>query len=282
MADYRRILNLLLQGRSYREIVAAVGCSHRNVATASRVIAELGITAERLEGMSEAELIALFPDGRTRVSLEYDLPEYSRVVGSMRHNPHFTLLQGWRGYVDSGSELRKYGYSQYCHLFNEYALRHDIVATLHHEPGRAMFVDWAGDTIPIVDAVSGETVKAYLFVAVLPFSGYLFVRAFLSMRLEAWLNAHVNAFEFYGGVAQITVPDNALTATHRKTRGDPARFVNDRYRQLADHYGTAIVPARVARPRDKAAVEAAVNTVNNRVIGYRRSQLVIATPTSLA
>ena len=268
MADYRRILRLLLQGRSYREIAAAVGCSHRDVATARRVSREEGITAERLAGMPEAELMVLFPDGRSRVSEEYASPDFSRVADSMRRNRHFTLLQAWRSYMGSGSGRRRYGYSQYCHLFNEYASRHDIVATLHHEPGRALFVDWAGDTIPIVDAVSGETVKAYLFVAVLPFSGYLFVRAFTSMRLEAWIDAHVSAFEFYGGVAQITVPDNALTATHRKQRGDAARFVNDRYRQLADHYGTAIVPARVAKPRDKAAVESAVATVNKRVIGY--------------
>ncbi|MBA3890484.1 MAG: IS21 family transposase, partial [Gemmatimonadaceae bacterium] len=257
---------MLFQGRSYREIVAAVGCSHRDVATARRAIAERGITAEQLAGMSETELMAVFPDGRSRVRGEYDVPVFSRVARSMRRNPHFTLLQAWRSYVGSGSEGRKYAYSQYCHLFNEYALRHDIVATLHHEPGRAMFVDWAGDTIPVVDAVNGETVRAYVFVAVLPFSGYVFVRAFASMRMDAWLDAHVGAFEFYGGVPQITVPDNALTATHRKKRGDAARFVHDRYRQLADHYGTAIVPARVAKPRDKAAVESAVHTVNKRVI----------------
>ena len=250
MADYRRILGLLLQGRSYREIVVAVGCSHRDVAAARRAMAERGITAERFSVMSETELLVLFPDGRTRVSGEYDSPDFSRVADSMRRNRHFTLLQAWRSYVGVGSKRRKYGYSQYCHLFNEYALRHDIVATLHHEPGRAMFVDWAGDTIPVVDAVSGETSKAYVFVAVLPFSGYVFVRACASMRMEAWISAHVSAFEFFAGVAQITVPDNALTATHRKERGDAARFVNDRYRQLADHYGTAIVPARVAKPRD--------------------------------
>jgi hypothetical protein len=75
------------------------------------------------------------------------VPDFSRVAGSMRRNRHFTLLQAWRSYVGVGSGRRKYGYSQYCHLFNEYALRHDIVATLHHEPGRSMFVDWAGDTI---------------------------------------------------------------------------------------------------------------------------------------
>jgi transposase len=268
MADYRRILGLLFQGRSYREIVAAVGCSHRDVASARRAIEEQGVTAEQLAGMAETDLLGLFPDGRSRVSGEYDPPDFARAASSMRHNQHFTLLQAWRSYVSWESGRRKYGYAQYCHLFNEYAVRHDIVATLHHEPGRAVFVDWAGDTIPIVDAVSGETVKAYLFVAVLPFSGYLFVRAFTNMRMDTWISAHVSAFEFFVGVPQITVPDNALTATHRKKRGDAARFVTDRYRQFADHYGTAIVPARVDKPRDKAAVESAVNTVNKRIIGY--------------
>ena len=105
MADYRRILWLLLQGRSYREIAAAVGCSHRDVATARRVLGEEGLTAERLADMPEAELMVLFPDGRSRVSEEYASPDFSRVVSSMRHNPHFTLLQAWRSYVGSGSGL---------------------------------------------------------------------------------------------------------------------------------------------------------------------------------
>jgi transposase len=196
----------------------------------------------------------------------------------MRSNPHFTLLQSWRGYVASASELRKYGYSQYCHLFGEYATRNDLVATLHHEPGRAMFVDWAGDTIRLVDAAGGQVVPAYLFVAALPFSGCVYCRAFTDMRTDAWITAHVGAFEHFGGVVQILVPDNASTATYRKKRGDAARFVNDRYRQMADHYGCAIVPARVRKPRDKAAVESAVNTINKRVIGY----LIEETWTTLA
>ncbi|MEI2641453.1 MAG: IS21 family transposase [Candidatus Nanopelagicales bacterium] len=139
---------------------------------------------------------------------------------------------------------------------------------LHHEPGRAMFVDWAGDTVAIADAVTGEVVKAYLFVAVLPFSGMVFCRGFTTMGMDSWIAGHVEAFTAFGGAPQLVVPDNALTATHRKTRGEPARFVTDRYQQMADHYGTAIVPTRVRKPRDKAAVESAVNTVNKRVIGY--------------
>lgn len=268
MADYRSIMTLLFQGRSYREIVDAVGCSHRDVATARTAIKGRGLTAQRLSEMLDEDLAGLFPDGRQKVSGGYDSPDFARVVASFKSNPHFTLLRSWRTYVGSASELRKYGYSQYCHLFGEYAARNDLVATLHHEPGRAMFVDWAGDTIPVVDVVTGQVVKAYLFVAVLPFSGYVFCRAFTDMRIDAWIHAHVGAFAFISGATQLVVPDNALTATHRKQRGDAARFVNERYRQMADHYGCAIVPARVRKPRDKAAVESAVNTVNMRVIGY--------------
>ena len=83
----------------------------------------------------------------------------------------------------------------------------DLVATLRHEPGRAMLVDWAGDTINVVDAVTGEAQRAYLFVAVLPFSGAVFCYASVNMKSEAWLDAHLRAFSFFGGVTQIIVPD---------------------------------------------------------------------------
>ena len=278
MADYRRILGLLLQGHSYRAVAGVVGCSQREVATAKRAILERGLTAERLSGLSDLDLVAWFPDGRSRVSADYDLPDFARVVASMRRNPHFTLLLAWRSYAGAVSGQRKYAYSQYCHLFNEYALKHDLVATLHHEPGRVMFVDWAGDTIPVVDAITGAVAKAYVFVAALPFSGLTFAWAYASMRMDAWLDGHIKAFAYCGGVPQLVVPDNALTATHRKQRGDAARFVNDRYRQLADHYGAAILPARVRRPRDKAAVESAVNTTNKRVLGYLLEEVWTALP----
>ena len=266
MADYRRILTLLLQGHSYRAVARLVGCSHRDVATATRAIEERGITIEGLGSVTELELVEWFPDGRSAVSADYDTPDFGRVTMSMRRNPHYTLLLAWRSYATAASERRKYAYSQYCHLFNEYALKHDLVATLHHVPGRVMFVDWAGDTIPILDAVSGAITRANLFVAVLPFSGLVFAWAYPNMRMEAWLDGHIRSFDFWGGVPQLIVPDNALTATHQRERGDAARFVHDRYRQLADHYGAAVLPARVRRPRDKAAVEAAIATLNVRVL----------------
>jgi hypothetical protein len=213
MADYRKILVLLLEGRSFWQVVEIAGCSHRAVARVRLEMQERGITAA--DSVSDADLAGWFPDGRRKVSAEYDQPDLARVLASMKANRHFTLLLAWRRYVDTKDVGKKYGYSQFCALFTDYVRSHDLVAVLNHEPGRAMLVDWAGDTIDLADAVTGETTRAVLFVAVLPFSGMMFCRAFLDMKSPAWLDAHVQAFAFLGGVPQIIVPDNPTTATNR-------------------------------------------------------------------
>ena len=204
MANYRAVLELVLAGHGYSEIVEIVGCSRRDVSRVKQVIAEHGVSSAA--AVTDADLVGWFPDGRRRVSGEYDQPDLERVLVSMKRNRHFTLLLAWRRYADAKSPARKYGYSQFCALFADYVHTHDLVATLHHEPGRAMLVDWAGDTVAVVDAVTGEITRAVLFVAVLPFSGVLFCRAFENMRSEAWLDAHERALAFYGGVSQIVVP----------------------------------------------------------------------------
>lgn len=266
MANYRAIVELVLAGRSYGEIVDVARCSRRDVARAKEVIAEHAVVSAAAVG--DADLAAWFPDGRRRVSAQYEQPDFARVLSSMRGNRHYTLLLGWRRYTDGDGGGRRYGYSQFCALFAEYVRANDLVATLRHEPGRAMLVDWAGDTLDLVDAVTGEVGKAVLFVAALPFSGVLFCRAYLDTKTPAWLDAHVRALELFGGVPAIIVPDNPMTSTHPARKGDTERVVNARYQQLADHYQCAIVPARPSRPRDKAAAENAVNVVNKRVIGY--------------
>lgn len=266
--DYRKIMSLLLERRSYREIGAVLGCSQKSVAAAKKQLVGRGITADGLAQLTDADIAEMFPDGRSRVRSEYLEPDFGRVVASLKKNQHYTLLQAWRTYTGKVSELRKYGYSQYCALFSEFVQKHDLTAVLKHEPGKTMFIDWAGDTVDLVDAVTGVVTKAYLFVTVLPYSGCLWCRAFTDMRMPSWIAGHVGAFEFYGGVPRLLIPDNALTATQRRERGDASRWVTDRYQQLADHYGTSVLPTKVRSPKQKAAVESGVNVVNKRVIGY--------------
>lgn len=146
MADYRKIMILVLEGRSYGEVVEAVGCSRRDVSTVRKTVTARGISAAVAASMTDAEVAVLFPDGRRQVSREYERPDYAAVLRSMRANRHFTLQQAWRRYVGAGGAGKRYGYSQYCHLFAEFLRVNDLVATLQHEPGRAMLVDWAGDT----------------------------------------------------------------------------------------------------------------------------------------
>lgn len=269
MADYKAIMALLLDNRSYSEIVSIIGCSRRDVSLARKTINAHGLDAGVVAGMGAEKLQELFPDGRKNVSAGFVQPDFAQVVRSMKANRHHTLQQAWHRYVQGSAPAgKKYGYTQFCQLFNDFAATHEVVATLHHIPGRAMLVDWAGDTLPLSDAVSGEITKAYLFVAVLPYSGMMFCRAYPNMKQDAWNGAHVESFKAFGGVSQIVVPDNAATATNRHSPGDGTRKVNARYQALAEHFSTAIVPARSKHPRDKAAAEAAVNVVNKRVIGY--------------
>lgn len=114
--DYRKIVSLLLERRSYREIVAAVGCSHQTVAAAKKQLDERNITIDRLAQLTDAELSTMFPNGRSRVRSEYREPDFEKVVAPFKKNKHFTLLQRWRTYTGTTSPLREYGYSQYCLL----------------------------------------------------------------------------------------------------------------------------------------------------------------------
>ena len=121
MANYRKIMELALEGRSYSEIVEAVGCSRRDVSVVKKTVTARGITAGQIKSMTDADVQDLFPDGRKRVSDEYEPPDYAAVLRSMKANRHFTLQQAWRKYVSAGGLGKKYGYSQYCHLFGEYS-----------------------------------------------------------------------------------------------------------------------------------------------------------------
>lgn len=154
MADYRKIMGLVLKDRSYSDIVDIVGCSRRDVSRVKQIVRAHAVTS--IESVSEEDLVTWFPD-RRRVADEYEQPDLAGVLAAMKSQRHFTLLMAWRRYADAGGVgKKKYGYSQFCVLFSEYAHTNDLVATLHHEPGRAMFVDWAGDTISVVDQITGE------------------------------------------------------------------------------------------------------------------------------
>lgn len=121
-----------------------------------------------------------------------------------------------------------------------------------------------------MDTDTGEFIKAYVFVAVLPYSGYAYVESFLDMKQEAWITAHVNAYRFFGGATRILASDNLKTGVIKNTRSETV--INKAYQEMAEHYGTAIIPARPRAPKDKAFVEGSVGVVSTWIIAALRNQ----------
>jgi transposase len=174
-------------------------------------------------------------------------PDYTAILRELQTHKHVTLQLLWEEYREQSPD--GYRYSRYCDLYRAWLQRQQVVLRHEHRAGEKLFVDYAGDTIPIYSAVAGEVWPAALFVAVLGASSYTYAEASLSQGLPDWIGAHMRAFEFMGGVPEIVVPDNLKSGVTKACRYEPS--VNRTYEEMAAHYGVAVVPARPLKPRDK-------------------------------
>ena len=162
-----------------------------------------------------------------------------------------------------------WGYSQFCNHYQRWLGVQDPVLRMEYAAGERMFVDFSGDKMNLVDRLTGEITTAEIFVSVLGASGMLYVEATRGQDLKSWLLAHVRAFEFYGGVSSVCVPDNLKAGVTKACWYDPD--INPSYLDLARRYNTVILPSRTARPRDKAAVESGVQVVERWVLAPLRN-----------
>lgn len=180
---------------------------------------------------------------------------------------HVTLQILWDEYIAANPD--GYRYSRFCELYRSWEARQPVTMRQSHLGGDKLFVDYAGDKVPvIVDRRSGETQDAHIFVAVMGASSLTYACATWTETLPDWLQAHVQAFAFFGGAPRLLVPDNPKVAIIKACLYDPQ--VNRTYGELAAHYDTAILPARPRRPRDKAKVEAAVRIAERWLLGKLR------------
>ena len=179
-----------------------------------------------------------------------------------------TLALLWQEYRAGAPD--GYGYSRFCDLYGEW--RRGITATMRqtHAAGEKLFVDFAGDTLPVFDALTGEAREGKIFVAVLGASNYTYAEARFSEALPEWICAHVNTFAFLGGVPKAIVCDNLKAGVTTPSRYEPV--INRTYQDLAAHYGTTIMPTRPRKPRDKAKVEVAVLIVERWILARLRNQ----------
>ena len=272
MADYRHIMSLLVRGYSYREVEALAGCSHRTIAKARQVLdAEALSSVGQVKALTAEDLDRLFTDGRKSTSGGFVPIDVEAVVAARigRKKPPLKVL--WARYLDTPAadgSARFYGYDRFCEIVAEHVRVHDLTSPITHVPGRTMQVDWAGTKMHLTDPITQETRKVSVFVASLPYSGMIFAHGFLDEKLPAWCDAHRRAFEYFQGVSQVIVPDNASTASTQISRYEKARDVNQSYAAFLEHYQTAAAPTRAASPKQKANVEAGVKVVTNWAIHY--------------
>jgi transposase len=192
--------------------------------------------------------------------------DYAAVHRELKAHRHLTLQLIWEEYRQNQPD--GYGYSRFCELYQRWLRNHNVVMWQEHRPGEKMFVDWAGPTVPLYDHQTGEVTRASLFVAVLGASTYTFARATIGQDLANWIDCHVRAFEFFDGTTKLIVPDNPRTGVDRACRYEPD--INRTYHEMSQHYGTAVLPARPYRPRDKAKVENAVLVAERWILAALR------------
>jgi transposase len=250
---------------SQRRIAGALGLSPGVVNKFLQAGVRSGLTWEEIERLTEAQLRArLFP--RQEPPWSKRPPDFARIHQELKRKGVTRQLL-WEEYRSDRPDSA-YSYSRFCEHYQEWrrTLRRTLRQT--HLAGEKLFVDFSGQTVPVIDPESGREWRAEIFVAVLGASNYTFARAAKSQTLRDWISLHVQAFEFFGGVPEIVVPDNLKSGVTKACRYEP--LLNRSYEALLAHYETAAVPARPLRPRDKAKVESGVQVVQRWILARLR------------
>jgi transposase len=220
------------------------------------------------EGMSQEQLHErLLKAPGAPASASKPLPAWEHLHQELRRKG-VTMQLLWQEYRRSQPD--GYGYSRFCELYQRWAKTLDPVMRQVHAPGEKLFVDWAGQTMPIHNGADGSLTQAHLFVAVLGASNLLYAEAFPNEQLENWIAGHAHAYSFLGGVPKVTVPDNPKTGVTQACRYEPQ--LQRTYEEMAGHYGTVILPARPKKPRDKAKVETGVQIAERQILAALRDQ----------
>lgn len=270
MVDYREILRLQSLNYNRTQIADAVHSSRHTIREVERLAEDRGISWPFEEELSNQQLYELFYPERLEKAQVYLEPDCAYIHAELaKKGVNLTLLHKEYKVRCSLAGRVPYQYTQFCDIYRAWVRKSKATMRIHHKPGDAMEVDWAGGTLPITDPVTGKADPAYLFVAVLPCSCYAYAELCSDRKSENWLLCHVHAYEYFDGVPRLLIPDNLKTGVTKNTRFDTV--INRSYTELADHYGTAIVPARVNAPRDKSHAEGTVSYASTWILAALRN-----------
>ncbi len=274
MTKYREIIRLAGLGLTQTNIALSSGVSKKTVNKVLKAAREKNISWPLDKSQTDAVLEQqLFPkDENAQSHSNKRMPDFDYIRKELlRNGVNKKLL--WTEYLE---ECRQAGedalmYSQFCHYIQQDEEKHRATMHIERKPGEQVEVDWAGDTARITDPDTGEIIKAYLFIGVMSYSLYPYVEAFPDEKQASWITGHVHMYEYFGGVPKILVPDNCKTAVdHTKDFKNPR--INAVYNEMAEHYGTAIIPARVRAPKDKANVEGSVRNISTWITAALRDE----------
>jgi len=254
------------KGLSNRQIAAGSGIARPTVSEYLRRAAEAGLSWPLPADLDDVQLERLlFPPPPDLPAESRGIPDWSHIHRELKH-PGVTLFLLWQEYRQNNPD--GYQYSWFCEHYRAWQGKLDVVMRQDHRAGEKLFVDYAGQTVPVIDRNTGEIRQAQIFVAVLGASNYTYAEATWTQALPDWIGSHVRAFAFLGGAPELVVPDNLKSGVSKAHRYEPD--TNPTYQDMASHYGVAVLPARVRRPRDKAKVESGVLVVERWILAALR------------
>ena len=268
MRKIRDALRLQAAGLSKRQIAASLGVGRTTVGDYLRRAERAGVTWPLRDDLDDEALERLvFVTAQAARAPHKPPPDWPAIHRELCR-PNVTLRLLWEEY--RAVHRQGYGYSRFCELYRRWKGRLSATMRQTHVAGQKMLVDYAGATLGVIDPTSGELREAQLFVAVLGASSYTYAEATWTQSLPDWIGSHVRAFGFFGGVTAQVVSDNLKAGITKACFYEPA--VNRTYAELAAHYGTAVVPARPYKPRDKAKVEVGVQIVQRWIVARLRNR----------
>jgi len=269
MRKFRELMRLKFEAKlSHRQIARSLRIGAGTVSRYVHQLQAAGLSWPLAPELSDADIERrLFPQLATQPRRAKLQPDFGAVHQELKRKG-VTLALLWEEYHEQAGPQRAYRYSQFCERYRGWRKRLKRSMRQTHRAGEKLFVDYAGPTIEIIDAATGEVREAQLFVAVLGASNYTYAEATWTQQLPDWCMAHARTFQFLGGCPELVIPDNLKSGVSKACRYEPD--LNPTYAQLAAHFGVAVLPARPRRARDKAKVEVGVQVVERWILARLR------------
>ena len=268
MRQFREVLRLKLEaGLSHREIARACSVGLGTITEYLRRATEAGLGWPLPGDLDDAALEGKLFAGPSGPETPRPLPDFAWVHRELRRTG-VTLQLLWHEYIED--HPHGYRYSRFCERYRRWARKLHPSMRQVHRAGEKSFVDYSGKRPFIVDRHTGEQNPVELFVGVLGASSYVYAEATPSQELPSWIGSHVRMLEFWGGVPEILVPDQLKSGVTVACSYEPG--INRTYAEMAEHYGTVVIPARIGRAKDKPKVEAGVLLAQRWILATLRNR----------